>query len=105
MRPLGAEYTGVLERGFRDRWVDWYPTEGKVSGAYSNGGAYDVHPYILLNYLGQYNDVSTLAHELGHTMHSYYSNKVQPYPDGQLHRRSSRKSRPPSTRRCSSTTC
>ncbi|HZI81720.1 MAG TPA: oligoendopeptidase F [Vicinamibacterales bacterium] len=80
MRPLGAEYTGVLERGFRDRWVDWYPTEGKVSGAYSNGGAYDVHPYILLNYLGQYNDVSTLAHELGHTMHSYYSNRVQPYP-------------------------
>jgi len=79
MRPLGADYTGVLERGFRDRWVDWYPTEGKVSGAYSNGGAYDVHPYILLNYLGQYNDVSTLAHELGHTMHSYYSNKVQPY--------------------------
>jgi len=80
MRPLGGDYTGVLERGFRDRWVDWYPTEGKVSGAYSNGGAYDVHPYILLNYLGQYNDVSTLAHELGHTMHSYYSNKVQPYP-------------------------
>ena len=56
------------------------PTEGKVSGAYSNGGAYDVHPYILLNYLGQYNDVSTLAHELGHTMHSYYSNQTQPYP-------------------------
>ena len=80
MRPLGADYTGVLERGFRDRWVDWYPTEGKVSGAYSNGGAYDVHPYILLNYLGQYNDVSTLAHELGHTMHSYYSNQRQPYP-------------------------
>jgi oligoendopeptidase F len=80
MQHLGGDYTGVLERGFRDRWVDWYPTEGKVSGAYSNGGAYDVHPYILLNYLGQYNDVSTLAHELGHTMHSYYSNKVQPYP-------------------------
>jgi len=79
MRPLGADYTGVLERGFRERWLDWYPTEGKVSGAYSNGGAYDVHPYILLNYLGQYNDVSTLAHELGHTMHSYFSNKVQPY--------------------------
>jgi oligoendopeptidase F len=79
MAPLGADYTGVLARGFRERWLDWYPTEGKVSGAYSNGGAYDVHPYILLNYLGQYNDVSTLAHELGHTMHSYYSNKTQPY--------------------------
>jgi oligoendopeptidase F len=78
--PLGNDYTDVLRRGFKDRWIDWYPTEGKVSGAYSNGGAYDVHPYMLLNYLGQYNDVSTLAHELGHTMQSYYSNKTQPYP-------------------------
>ena len=77
--PLGKDYTDVLRRGFKDRWIDWYPTEGKVSGAYSNGGAYDVHPYMLLNYLGQYNDVSTLAHELGHTMQSYYSNKTQPY--------------------------
>ena len=77
--PLGKDYTDVLRRGFKERWIDWYPTEGKVSGAYSNGGAYDVHPYMLLNYLGQYNDVSTLAHELGHTMQSYYSNKAQPY--------------------------
>jgi len=80
MAPLGTDYTGVLRRAFKERWIDWYPTEGKVSGAYSNGGAYDVHPFMLLNYLGQYNDVSTLAHELGHTMQSYYSNKVQPYP-------------------------
>jgi oligoendopeptidase F len=80
MVPLGTDYTDVLRRGFRDRWIDWYPTDGKVSGAYSNGGAYDVHPYMLLNYLGQYNDVSTLAHELGHTMQSYFSNKTQPYP-------------------------
>ena len=80
MAPLGHEYTDVLRRAFAERWLDWYPTEGKVSGAYSNGGAYDVHPYMLLNYLGQYNDVSTLAHELGHTMHSYYSNERQPYP-------------------------
>ena len=80
MRPLGAEYVSVIESGFRQRWLDWYPAEGKRSGAYSNGGAYDVHPYILLNYLGQYNDVSTLAHELGHTMHSYFSNRTQPYP-------------------------
>jgi oligoendopeptidase F len=79
-RPLGNEYVSVLARAFKERWLDWYPAEGKKSGAYSNGGAYDVHPYILLNYLGQYNDVSTLAHELGHTMHSYYSNKTQPYP-------------------------
>ena len=80
MAPLGSEYTDVLRRAFSERWLDWYPTEGKVSGAYSNGGAYDVHPFMLLNYQGQYNDVSTLTHELGHTMHSYYSNKRQPYP-------------------------
>jgi oligoendopeptidase F len=78
--PLGPDYQSVVERAFKERWLDWHPTEGKSSGAYSNGGAYDVHPYMLLNYLGQYNDVSTLAHEMGHTMHSYYSNKMQPYP-------------------------
>jgi oligoendopeptidase F len=77
--PLGSEYAEVVRRAFRERWIDFYPNEGKRSGAYSNGGAYDVHPYMLLNYLGQYNDMSTLAHELGHTMHSYYSNKTQPY--------------------------
>ena len=79
MRPLGPEYVGVLQRAYSERWLDWFPAEGKRSGAYSNGGAYDVHPYMLLNYQGQYNDVSTLAHELGHTMHSFYSNKTQPY--------------------------
>jgi oligoendopeptidase F len=79
MGPLGTDYVGVVQRAFSQRWLDWFPTEGKRSGAYSNGGAYDVHPYMLLNYLGQYNDVSTLAHELGHTMHSYYSNKTQPF--------------------------
>ena len=79
MAPLGTQYVSVVQQAFNDRWLDWYPTEGKRSGAYSNGGAYDVHPYMLLNYLGQYNDVSTLAHELGHTMHSYYSNKTQPF--------------------------
>jgi oligoendopeptidase F len=77
--PLGSEYSAVVVRAFSERWVDLFPNEGKRSGAYSNGGAYDVHPYMLLNYLGQYNDMSTLAHELGHTMHSYYSNKTQPY--------------------------
>jgi oligoendopeptidase F len=79
MAPLGSDYTSVLQRAFKERWLDWSPTEGKVSGAYSNGGAYDVHPFMLLNYLGQYNDVSTVAHELGHTMQSYFSNKTQPY--------------------------
>src|SRR4029077_3218169 len=79
-RALGGEYTDVVRRSFDERWIDFFPTTGKRSGAYSEGGAYDVHPYMLLNYLGQYNDVSTLAHELGHTMHSYYSNTTQPYP-------------------------
>ncbi len=77
--PLGTEYTDVVRRSFNERWIDFFPSTGKRSGAYSEGGAYDVHPYMLLNYLGQYNDVSTLAHELGHTMHSYYSNLSQPY--------------------------
>jgi oligoendopeptidase F len=80
MAPLGNEYTSVVKKAFNERWIDVYPSPGKRSGAYSNGGAYDVHPYILMNYNGQYNEVSTLTHELGHTMHSYYSNKKQPYP-------------------------
>jgi oligoendopeptidase F len=77
--PLGPEYRGTASRAFGERWIDVYPTEGKRSGAYSNGAAYDVHPYILLNYNGKYDDVSTIAHELGHTMHSWYSNTRQPY--------------------------
>jgi oligoendopeptidase F len=80
LAPMGTEYTSTVQKAFTDRWIDVYPTKGKRSGAYSNGGAYDIHPYILLNYNDLYDDVSTLAHELGHTMHSYYSNKTQPYP-------------------------
>jgi len=80
VKPLGSSYGRVVEKAFKERWIDVYPTPGKRAGGYSNGSAYDVHPYILLNYNGQYDDVSTLAHELGHTMHSYYSNKTQPYP-------------------------
>jgi len=79
-RPLGKEYVGVVKRAFEERWIDVYPTPGKRAGAYSNSGAYEVHPYILLNYNGLYEDVSTLAHELGHALHTYYSNKNQPYP-------------------------
>jgi oligoendopeptidase F len=80
LAPLGPEYAAGAKRAFTERWIDMYPTEGKTSGAYSNGAAYDVHPYMLLNYNGKYDDMSTLAHELGHTMHSYFSNKTQPYP-------------------------
>jgi len=78
--PLGSGYTSVIERAFNDRWIDLYPNAGKRTGAYSNGGAYDVHPFMLINYNGRYDDMSTVAHELGHTMQSYFSNKNQPYP-------------------------
>jgi oligoendopeptidase F len=78
--PLGVEYGAVIQRAFNERWIDLLPNEGKRSGAYSDGGAYDVHPYMLINYNGKYTDVSTLAHELGHTMQSYLSNRTQPYP-------------------------
>ncbi|MGA1985726.1 MAG: M3 family oligoendopeptidase, partial [Candidatus Sulfotelmatobacter sp.] len=76
LAPLGPEYAAGAKRAFTERWIDMYPTEGKTSGAYSNGAAYDVHPYMLLNYNGKYDDMSTIAHELGHTMHSYFSNKT-----------------------------
>ncbi|HEX9006495.1 MAG TPA: oligoendopeptidase F [Bacteroidota bacterium] len=77
--PLGPEYMATMKKGFGDRWVDVYPNTGKRAGAYSQGAAYDVHPYMLLNYNGRYDDMSTLAHEFGHTMHSYYSNTNQPF--------------------------
>lgn len=80
LAPLGQEYASGAKRSFTERWIDMFPTEGKRSGAYSAGDAYDVHPYMLMNYNGKYEDMSTLAHELGHTMHSYFSNKTQPYP-------------------------
>lgn len=80
LAPLGSEYVTTVNRAISERWIDVYPNPGKRSGAYSNGGAFDVHPYILLNYNDSYSDVSTMAHELGHTMHSYFSNKTQPYP-------------------------
>jgi oligoendopeptidase F len=80
LKPLGDEYIEVSRRAFSERWVDVYHNDGKKSGAYSNGAVYDVHPYMLLNYNGKYDDVSTLTHELGHTMHSYLANRAQPFP-------------------------
>jgi oligoendopeptidase F len=79
LNPLGEEYVATVKKAFSERWIDVYPTSGKRSGAYSNG-IYGVHPFMLLNYNGLYNDVSTTSHELGHTMHSFYSNKKQPFP-------------------------
>ena len=83
LAPLGNDYVAVAGRALHDRWVDVFPNDGKRSGAYSNGAAYDVHPYMLMNYNGKYDDVSTLTHELGHTMHSHLSNTHQPYPTSQ----------------------
>ncbi len=80
LAPLGPEYVAAVKRALNERWIDLLPSEGKRSGAYSNGSAYDVHPYMLINFNGKYADVSTVAHELGHTMQSYLSNKTQPYP-------------------------
>lgn len=79
--PLGKPYQSVLEQGFfKDRWVDKYENQRKRSGAYSSG-CFDTYPYMLMNYHGNYNDVKTLAHEAGHSMHSYHSWKHQPYHD------------------------
>jgi oligoendopeptidase F len=79
LRPLGEDYEQVARRALSSRWIDVYHNDGKRSGAYSNGAVYDSHPYMLLNYNGKYDDVSTLTHELGHTMHSYLTNETQPY--------------------------
>jgi oligoendopeptidase F len=78
LRPLGADYVDTMRKGLFDGWVDRYENVGKRSGAYS-GGAYDSMPYILMNFTGTLDSVFTLAHELGHSMHSWYANHAQPY--------------------------
>ncbi len=81
VKPLGPSYCNVLKRGLKqERWIDRYENNRKRSGAYSSG-CYESHPYILLNYQGFLNDVMTLAHEAGHSMHTYFSNQSQPYHD------------------------
>ncbi len=75
---LGEEYINDLNKAFDEKWIDIYNNKGKRGGAYS-GGSYDTYPYVLLNFEGTLNDVSTLAHELGHSMHSYYSRKNNSY--------------------------
>lgn len=75
---LGEDYIETLKKAFTERWIDIYPNRGKTSGAYSSG-TYDTKPFVLLNYTEDYNDVSTLAHELGHSMHSYLSNTHNDY--------------------------
>ncbi|GAA0746481.1 oligoendopeptidase F [Clostridium oceanicum] len=78
LNPLGEEYLNIFTKGIKDGWVDIYPNKNKRGGAYSTGD-YDTMPYVLLNYDYKLNDVSTLAHEMGHSIHSYYSRKNQPY--------------------------
>lgn len=78
LKPLGTEYLEIFKSGIKDGWIDIYENKGKKGGAYS-WGAYDTMPYVLLNYNNELNDVSTLAHEMGHSIHSYYSRKEQPY--------------------------
>lgn len=76
LAPLGESYTNMLKHAFENNWIDVYEKENKRSGAYSVS-IYDLHPFVLLNYISASRDVSTIAHELGHSMHSYYSNKSQ----------------------------
>lgn len=78
LKPLGEKYSKDLLHGVQNGWIDIYENQGKRTGAYS-WGIYDVHPFVLLNYDNKYGAVSTLAHELGHAMHSYYSNESQPF--------------------------
>lgn len=83
VRPLGPEYVAALAQGLESRWMDLYPRPRKRSGAHMNGSAYDVHPYVLMNYHDDYESVTTLAHEWGHAMHSHLSNHAQPFVNAQ----------------------
>ncbi|MBN1299729.1 MAG: oligoendopeptidase F [Melioribacteraceae bacterium] len=80
MKLLGEDYLADLRQAFEQNWIDVYETKNKRSGAYSSGTTFGVHPYVLLNWNDELNDVFTLAHEMGHNMHSYYTGKSQPYP-------------------------
>ena len=78
LRPLGDDYARMLERAFDERWMDVYENKGKAGGAFSIG-VYGVHPYVMLNFTNTLDDAFTMAHELGHAMHSWYSDSTQPY--------------------------
>ncbi|EFV79084.1 MULTISPECIES: oligoendopeptidase F [Cytobacillus] len=81
LKPLGGDYLNILKEGFENRWVDVHENKGKRSGAYSSG-TYGTNPYILMNWQDNVNNLFTLAHEFGHSVHSYYTRKYQPYPYG-----------------------
>ena len=79
VKPLGDAYVAAMKKGVESRWMDVYPRPRKLSGAHMAGDAYDVHPFLLINYTNNYESVTTIAHEWGHAMHSYLSNKAQPF--------------------------
>ena len=79
LAPMGNDYIALLKRAYNENWIDVYENEGKTSGAYS-WGAYGTHPYVLLNHRSDLDSVYTIAHELGHALHSYYSDESQPFP-------------------------
>ena len=76
LKPFGQDYLKIINKAREERWIDYYPTPGKRIGAYSSG-SYDTNPFILMNFIGDYNSLSTLIHELGHSVHSYLSNQNQ----------------------------
>ncbi len=80
LKPLGDDYVAVVKKGIEDRWMDVYPRPHKLSGAHMSGSAYDVHPYLLINYNDDYEGVTTINHEWGHAIHTYLANKAQPFP-------------------------
>lgn len=82
LKPLGKDYLASLQKGYDDRWIDVYENENKRTGAYS-WGAYGTHPYVLLNHKDNLNSMFTLAHEMGHALHSYYSDNALKYRDAQ----------------------
>ena len=84
VKPLGGEYRDTIARAYRENWIDVYETPGKESGAFSSG-VYGLHPFVKLNYADTLDDAFTLAHELGHSMHSYYSSKTQDFANHGYH--------------------
>ena len=81
LAPLGEQYTSILKRAFTERWIDVYETPGKRGGAYS-GGSYTTQPFVLLNFQNKRDSMYTLAHELGHSMHSFFTRNTQPFQYG-----------------------
>jgi oligoendopeptidase F len=79
LAPMGADYLALLRKGFSGQWMNVMPHQGKASGAYMNGSAYDLHPYLLLNHNGDYESLSTFAHEWGHAVHTLLTDQNQPY--------------------------